>query len=143
MLNTQTNGFEPQHKPLYVQVRDHLASMIGPQDHKRWPPGRMLPNEADLAKELRVAAGTVRKALDLLEKEHIVSRRQGRGTTVLNKKLVDQQRNMACLERADKVINVAVEAAGSGISPKVQAALRISIGRALFDAGYSVELEDA
>lgn len=41
-----------------------------------------LPNEGDLAREFGVSAGTMRKALGLLEIEHLVTRRQGRGTFV-------------------------------------------------------------
>jgi GntR family transcriptional regulator len=41
-----------------------------------------LPAELDLAKELGVSSGTVRKALDTLESQRVVTRQQGRGTFV-------------------------------------------------------------
>jgi GntR family transcriptional regulator len=44
----------------------------------------MLPAEVDLARELGISSGTVRKALDALEAEHVVSRRQGKGTFVID-----------------------------------------------------------
>lgn len=44
----------------------------------------MVPNEAQLAAELGVSQGTVRKALDLLEAEKIVTRCQGKGTFVID-----------------------------------------------------------
>ena len=47
-----------------------------------WKPGTAIPNESDLAREFGVSAGTMRKALDLMEAEHLLTRRQGRGTFV-------------------------------------------------------------
>ena len=67
------------HRPLYLQVRDDLAQRIATG---AWKPGHTLPNEIDLAQELGVSSGTMRRSLDLLETEHLVTRRQGRGTFV-------------------------------------------------------------
>jgi len=66
-------------KPLFVQVRDALLERISQGE---WRPGMALPNEIELARAMGVSAGTVRKALDALETDHVVSRRQGRGTFV-------------------------------------------------------------
>jgi GntR family transcriptional regulator len=49
----------------------------------RYPMGQALPAEKDLAKELDVSIGTLRKAVDELVNEGIVVRRQGRGTYVV------------------------------------------------------------
>jgi GntR family transcriptional regulator len=66
-------------RPLYLQVRDVLAARIASQE---WKPSMALPNEGDLAREFGVSSGTMRKALDLLETERLLTRRQGRGTYV-------------------------------------------------------------
>jgi GntR family transcriptional regulator len=66
-------------QPIYLQVRHVLAERIAKGD---WKPGANIPNETDLAREFGVSPGTMRKALDLLESEHLVVRRQGRGTFV-------------------------------------------------------------
>ena len=66
-------------RPLYLQLHDMLAKRI---TEGEWKPGTPIPNEADLAREAGVSAGTLRKALDLLASEHLVTRRQGRGTFV-------------------------------------------------------------
>jgi GntR family transcriptional regulator len=66
-------------RPLYLQVRDLVLERI---TSGIWKPGAMLPAEVDLARELGVSSGTARKALDALEAERVVSRRQGRGTFV-------------------------------------------------------------
>jgi GntR family transcriptional regulator len=68
-------------RPLYLQLRDALAERIASGE---WKPGDVIPNEVDLARELGVSQGTVRRSLDLLESEHVVTRRQGRGTFVLD-----------------------------------------------------------
>lgn len=66
-------------RPLYLQVRDALVQKIVVG---HWKPGAPLPNEGQLAQQLGISVGTVRKALDVMEVERIVTRRQGRGTFV-------------------------------------------------------------
>ena len=48
----------------------------------QWRLGELLPAENALAEELSVSVGTLRKALELLESGHIITRQQGRGTFV-------------------------------------------------------------
>ena len=64
-------------RPLYQQLRDIFVRRLG---DGTWQPGAMLPSEFDLARELDVSQGTVRKTLDDLAVERLVVRRQGRGT---------------------------------------------------------------
>ncbi|MGF1630279.1 MAG: GntR family transcriptional regulator [Kiloniellaceae bacterium] len=69
----------PGFKPLYQQVKDLLMErLIG----SYWKPGDLLPSEMQLAEELRVSQGTVRKALDEMTAGSLLVRRQGRGTYV-------------------------------------------------------------
>jgi GntR family transcriptional regulator len=68
-------------RPLYLQVRDLLAQRIA---RGVWKPGSMLPSEDELARLLGVSMGTMRKALDGLEEERLVLRRQGHGTSVVD-----------------------------------------------------------
>ncbi len=67
--------------PVYQQLRDALAQRIAAGE---WRPGQSLPSEGDLAREYGLSAGTARKALDMLEGERVVTRRQGRGTFVMD-----------------------------------------------------------
>jgi GntR family transcriptional regulator len=69
----------PYKKSLYLQVRDLLAEHIA---RGTWKAGSSIPNEMDLAREVGVSSGTVRKALELLEVQRLITRRQGRGTFV-------------------------------------------------------------
>ncbi len=48
-----------------------------------YPPGSLLPSEAELARRHGLARGTVRVALAALEREGLVDRRRGSGTRVL------------------------------------------------------------
>ncbi|TPW31932.1 GntR family transcriptional regulator [Pararhizobium mangrovi] len=66
-------------KPLYAQVKDRLIRRLV---DGTWPPGMALPSEFELAQELKVSQGTVRKALDAMTSENLLVRRQGRGTFV-------------------------------------------------------------
>lgn len=66
-------------RPLYLQVRDLLVGRIVAGE---WKPGGTLPNEVDLARDLNVSPGTVRRALEQMEEERLIHRRQGRGTFV-------------------------------------------------------------
>lgn len=66
-------------KPLYAQVRDRLVRRLV---EGVWLPGMALPSEQELARELEVSQGTVRKALDAMTAENLLVRRQGRGTFV-------------------------------------------------------------
>ncbi|MFK8252605.1 GntR family transcriptional regulator [Ancylobacter terrae] len=69
----------PGFRPLYRQVRDALIRRLV---DGVWLPGQPLPSEIQLAAELGVSQGTVRKALDAMAAENMVVRRQGRGTFV-------------------------------------------------------------
>lgn len=66
-------------RPLYRQARDVLLQRIV---DGVWAPGEALPSESQIAAELGVSQGTVRKALDEMAAERLVVRRQGRGTFV-------------------------------------------------------------
>lgn len=66
-------------RPLYRQVRDVLVRRIA---DGTWTAGQAIPSEPEIAVDLGVSQGTVRKALDELTAENLVVRRQGRGTFV-------------------------------------------------------------
>jgi GntR family transcriptional regulator len=66
-------------RPLYRQVKDNFVRRLV---DGVWSPGMALPSEGQLASEIGVSQGTVRKALDELAAENLLVRRQGRGTFV-------------------------------------------------------------
>ncbi len=67
-------------RPLYVRVRDRLVERIRSGE---WKPGQLIPNEFEIAAEFGVSQGTARKAISELASERLVTRRQGRGTFVV------------------------------------------------------------
>ncbi len=77
ILNTLA---KPDARPLYIQVKDILVKRI---HTGQWAPGRAIPSEMNLAAELGVSQGTVRKALNSLADTSLVERRQGKGTYVV------------------------------------------------------------
>ncbi|RYF60794.1 MAG: GntR family transcriptional regulator, partial [Comamonadaceae bacterium] len=65
--------------PLYRQARRELQRLV---ESGRYAPGDTLPSESSLAGTLGVSIGTLRKAVDELVHEHVLVRRQGKGTFV-------------------------------------------------------------
>ena len=69
----------PSFRPLYEQIKILLTQSLVAGE---WKPGDAIPSEFELAARFRVSQGTVRKAIDELASEHILVRRQGKGTFV-------------------------------------------------------------
>mgnify|MGYP003334421629 CR=1 FL=1 len=73
------DSLTPAFSPLYQQIKGLiLQSLQGGE----WKPGEVIPSEMELAARYRVSQGTVRKAIDELAKDHLLVRRQGKGTFV-------------------------------------------------------------
>ena len=69
----------PAFSPLYQQIKGLILQSLQAGE---WKPGEDIPSEMELAARFRVSQGTVRKAIDELAAEHLVVRRQGKGTFV-------------------------------------------------------------
>ena len=66
-------------RPLYLQIKGLITQSLQAGE---WKPGEMIGSEIDLAARYKVSQGTVRKAIDELAAEHLLVRRQGKGTFV-------------------------------------------------------------
>jgi GntR family transcriptional regulator len=77
------NALRPTAKPLYLQVKEHLIRRILEGE---WKPGECLPSETKLAESYGFSQGTVRKAIEELADENLVTRHAGRGTFVRSHK---------------------------------------------------------
>src|SRR5258705_7088602 len=86
-------------RPLYLQLRDALAERIASGE---WKPIAAIPNESDLAREFGVSAGTMRKALDLMEAERLLTRRQGRCSFVNDQNSDELATSFTNLRLADR-----------------------------------------
>lgn len=72
-------GTSPTFSPLYQQIKALITQSL---QSGEWKPGELIPSEVELAGRYKVSQGTVRKAIDELAAEHLVVRRQGKGTFV-------------------------------------------------------------
>src|SRR3990172_10250368 len=69
------NGRTPRYHRIAVELREKIRSGV-------IEPGHRLSNQRQLAREFGVTLMTLRQALDLLEREGLITRRHGRGTYV-------------------------------------------------------------
>ncbi|GAB2532644.1 MULTISPECIES: GntR family transcriptional regulator [unclassified Simplicispira] len=69
----------PAFSPLYQQIKGLILQSLQAGE---WKPGEAIPSEMELAARFKVSQGTVRKAIDELAAENLVTRRQGKGTFV-------------------------------------------------------------
>lgn len=83
-----TAGARLGYTPLYLQVRQRMLDRI---IAGTWQPGTALPSEQQLAAQMGVSQGTLRKALDALAADGVIVRHQGRGTFVAEH---DQRRTL-------------------------------------------------
>jgi len=65
--------------PLYRQIRTLITKGL---EAGEWKPGEAIPSEGELARRYGVSQGTVRKAIDEMAADHLLVRRQGKGTFV-------------------------------------------------------------
>ena len=66
-------------QPFYKMVEDHLRSQIHSGE---LGPGDLIPSEPQLAQQLGVSPGTVKKGIENLVSEKLLYRHQGKGTYV-------------------------------------------------------------
>jgi GntR family transcriptional regulator len=65
--------------PRYHRIAESLRGRIRGGE---WPAGAPLPNQRRLARDFGVTLMTLRQALELLERDHLITRRHGLGTFV-------------------------------------------------------------
>jgi hypothetical protein len=68
-------------EPIYKRIADDLRSGMAAQ----FSPGDMLPSENELVKRYAANRGTIRQSLDLLVREGLIRRYNGRGTVVVDR----------------------------------------------------------
>jgi len=75
----KTRAAPDERLPRYQQVRDDLVHRIAVGE---WGPGDAIHTEAELSLAYGISTGTLRKAIDLLVAEGVLTRSQGKGTFV-------------------------------------------------------------
>ena len=71
--------------PLYLQVKDRILKKIVDE---KFGPGMVIPSEQSLAKTYGTSMSTIRQAINLLVAEGVLSKKQGKGTFIAEKKVV-------------------------------------------------------
>ncbi len=77
MVSPETPVLPPLAAPPYARVKQHLKQGLA---SGRWPPGALMPSEAELVAAFGVSRMTVNRALRELQAEGLVARTQGVGT---------------------------------------------------------------
>jgi GntR family histidine utilization transcriptional repressor len=77
MVSPQAHAPGPGPGAPYSRVKQHLKAGLAAG---RWPPGALMPSEAELVAEFGVSRMTVSRALRELQAEGLVARTQGVGT---------------------------------------------------------------
>ncbi|WP_158531656.1 MULTISPECIES: GntR family transcriptional regulator [unclassified Meiothermus] len=113
--------------PLYLQLKEALLRVL---QQGEWPEGRPIPSERELSQGLSISRATVRQAIQELEREGWLMRRQGRGTFPTPAKVeqplarvtsFSENMRQAGLDPSSKVISALLEPA----SPAAARALRL------------------
>lgn len=79
MSTMNSSSPTPSFSPLYQQIKGLITQNL---QSGAWKPGELIPSEIELAQRFKVSQGTVRKAIDELATENVLTRRQGKGTFV-------------------------------------------------------------
>ncbi len=128
-MNSHTDGrielVKLNRKLMHREAADQVREVI----RKRALWGSLLPSERELARHLGISRGTLRKGLDLLEAEGLISRQQGQGTTVLPCK---------DLRAGREVAHVAVALRGSSKKHGFYGNLMTGLAEGTSDADWSV-----
>lgn len=72
---------------LYLQVKDIIVQRI---KDGVWQPDDLIPTEAELMQEFNVSRTTIRQAISLLVQEGIITKKQGKGTFVKRREIIEQ-----------------------------------------------------
>jgi GntR family transcriptional regulator, arabinose operon transcriptional repressor len=90
--------------PAYVRVADDLRSKFGKSGYEF---GKLLLSEHELSKAYNLSRGTIRKALNILADEQLISRQPGRGTIILppQSKHAEKRKNIAVVVSIMRGVN--------------------------------------
>lgn len=98
MFIMSSNTFYPRSHPKYIELAQIIRQQIVSGS---LTPGAQIPSEPDLCQRHRLSRGTVRQAIDLLAREGLLVREQGRGTFVAS---VTRKSQVFSLSSFDDVI---------------------------------------
>lgn len=89
--------------PTYRQIIKQITTLI---HENKLKPGDRLPTERELASQLQIARGTVKKAYELLAAEGIIETTQGRGTFISSRQdIIPTGRKEIALKMIDNLLD--------------------------------------
>lgn len=92
--------------PLHKQAESFLRNLISSDEYKA---GKMLPNEIELAEQLKISRNTLRQAINKLVSEGLLIRKKGVGTRVAEKNIYSEANNWLSFSQEMKVLGIQVE----------------------------------
>ncbi len=101
--------------PLYQQVVEQVRQLVA---GRKLGPGQRLPSVRELARLLHVNQGTIARAYQELEKEHVVFTRRGGGTVVATSAEDITLQEIRQKRLADRVGSDILDLLGMGYSPE-------------------------
>ncbi|MBT8314088.1 MAG: GntR family transcriptional regulator [Maribacter sp.] len=121
--------------PLHSQIEAYLRNLIGQEKYRNGK--SFLPNEVTLAKKLGVSRNTVRQAVNTLVNEHLIERKKGVGTKVVNKKIATRLDNWISFtkemrKQGIEVVNYLVKVSKVRAPKEVYDAMNVSNSKELW-----------
>ena len=93
-------------KPLHQQAEDLLRVMIRQEEYRK---GKLMPNEVELSKELKISRNTLRQAINKLVFEGLLIRKKGYGTTVAPQNVMSNARNWMSFSQEMNALGMEVQ----------------------------------
>jgi GntR family histidine utilization transcriptional repressor len=150
MVSTENDAAAAALAP-YARVKQHLKEGLA---DGRWPPGALMPSEAELVTRFAVSRMTVNRALRELQSEGLVQRTQGVGTfaaplhrvssTLTIRDLHDEIESRGHRHTA-RVVRLRAEKAGAALAAQLGIATGARVYRSLIvheEDGVPLQCED-
>jgi GntR family transcriptional regulator len=112
-MHTELTISQADPRPMYLQIMEQVRRRIAVGD---WAPGREIPSIRALAASTRVSVITVKRAYLELEREGVITTRQGKGTFVAEN--VELSRNLREQELDGHLSRAAEVGHELGLSPR-------------------------
>lgn len=92
--NYGTKNMPNKSKPLYYRIVDSIREDIA---NKVYNTGDLLPTEEELQERYGASRTSIRNAMGILERERLISRKQGRGTIVIADRTVQRLNSISSM----------------------------------------------
>jgi len=91
--------------PLHSQAEKLLRGLINKEEYQK---GKLLPNEVELSRQLKISRNTLRQAINTLVQEGLLIRRKGYGTKVATRGITGRAKNWFSFTQEMKALGISV-----------------------------------